>query len=142
EGVVGSQYEPALATLPYNRARGSNRLGVSIKRPVKAGGRAIFVGEPRCCRSDGQSYLSMVACDFLNCECDRGICQFGDGADIFEIEPSPCDVGRDIRFVLVIAKYDLHRLSKHPSAKILDRHLRSSDRCLAAKIGVRTGLIV
>ena len=74
EGVVGCEYEPALATLPYNRARGSNGLGVSIKRPVEAGGRAIFIGEPRCCRSNGQSYLSLIIGDFLNCKCDRGIC--------------------------------------------------------------------
>src|SRR5262245_25074342 len=142
EGVVSRQYEPALAALPYNRARGSNRLGVSIKRPVKAGGRAIFIGEPRCRRSDGQSDLSLVIGDFLNGERDGGICQFGDGADIFEIEPAAGDVGRNIRFVLVVADYDLHRPSKHLSAKIFDCHLRGGDGCLPAEIGIRTGLIV
>src|SRR5262249_49413175 len=142
EGVVSRQYEPALAALPYDRARGSNRLGVSIKRPVKAGGRAIFIGEPRCRRSDGQSYLSLVIGDFLNGERDRGICQFSDGADIFEIEPTTRDVGRNIRFVLVVADYDLHRSSKHPSAKIFDCHLRGGKGCLTTKIGIRTGLIV
>src|SRR5262249_45233159 len=142
EGVVSRQYEPALAALTYNRARGSNRLGVSIKRPVKAGGRAIFTGEPRCRRSDGQSYLSLVIGDFLNGERDRGICQFGDGADIFEIEPATRVFARNIRFVLVVPDSALPRLSNPLSAKIFDGHLRGGDGCLPAEIGIRTGLIV
>src|SRR5262249_23191173 len=142
EGVVSRQYEPAFAALPYNRARGSNRLGVSIKRPVKAGGRAIFIGEPRCGRSDGQSYLSLVTSDFLNGERDRGICQFGDGADIFEIEPATRDVGRNTRFVVLVADSALQRRSNALSTKISASHLRGGDGCLPAEIGIRTGLIV
>src|SRR5262249_24142208 len=118
EGVVSRQYEPALAALPYNRARGSNRLGVSIKRPVKAGGRAIFIGEPRCRRSDGQTDLSLVIGDFLNGERDGGICQFGDGADIFEIEPAAGGGGRKMRFVLVGGGCDLRRTSPTRSAHV------------------------
>src|SRR5262249_942860 len=48
KGIVGREDEPALAALRYDRTRGSNRLGISIEGPVKAGGRAIFIGQSRC----------------------------------------------------------------------------------------------
>src|SRR5665811_1015454 len=39
EGIIGRQDETTLAALPHDRARSSDRLGVSIKRPMKSGGR-------------------------------------------------------------------------------------------------------
>jgi hypothetical protein len=84
----------------------------------------------------------MVVGDLLNRERDRGICQLGNGAHIFKIKPAARDVGREVRLVLVIADHDLYRPPEHLSAKVLDRHLRGGNRCLAAKIGIRTSLIV
>src|SRR5262245_37669256 len=91
KGIVGREDEPALAALRYDRTLGSNRLGISVEGPVKAGGRAIFIGQSRRCWADGQSDLSLVVGDFLNRESDRGICQFGYGAHIFEVKP---EIGR------------------------------------------------
>jgi predicted nucleotidyltransferase len=84
----------------------------------------------------------MVIGDFLSRERDRGVRQFGDCTDIFNIEPATRDAGADVRLVLVIADHDLHWPSEHLPSKILDCHLRSDYRCLAAEIGIRTGLIV
>src|SRR5262249_32045175 len=99
EGIVGREDEPAVAALRHDRTRGSDWLGVSIECPMKAGGRAIFIGQSRRCRTDGQSDFSMVVGDFLNRERDRGICQFGYGAHIFEIKPAARYVGREVRLV-------------------------------------------
>src|SRR5262245_11911915 len=97
EGIVGRQDEPALAALRYDRTCSSDRLGVSIERPMKAGGRAIFIGQSRRCWTDRQGDLSLVVGDLLNRERDRGICQFGDGAHIFKIKPAARYVGREVR---------------------------------------------
>jgi hypothetical protein len=53
KSVIGNQQEPALAAFGDNRTRRTDRLRVSVERPVKAGRRTILVGESRCRRSGG-----------------------------------------------------------------------------------------
>ena len=71
--VVGNQQEPALAALGNDGTGCADGLRIRVERPVKARGRAILVGEPRCRRSREQRDLPFLLGDLLDCQRDSRI---------------------------------------------------------------------
>jgi hypothetical protein len=91
EGVVGDQQEPALAAFGNDGTGRAGGLRVRVERPVKAGRRAILVGQSRRRRPSEQRDLPLLLGDLLDCQRNSRIRQLGDGAHPVDVEPAPCD---------------------------------------------------
>src|SRR5262249_28251018 len=142
ESVIGDQEEPTLATFGNNGTSCTDRLRIGVERPVKAGRRAILVGESRCRRSGGQRDFPLLLGDLLNCQRNRRIRQFGNRTHSVNIKPAPHEGRGHVRLVLMITDGDLDRFSQDLTAYVLDSHTRSIDRGLAAEVRIRAGLVV
>ena len=84
----------------------------------------------------------MLFGDLLYCQRNRRVRQFGNRTHSIDIKPAPHEGRSYIRFVLMIADYDLDRFSQDLAAHLLDSHVRSIDRGLAAEIRIGAGLVV
>ena len=105
----------------------TDRLRISVERPVKAGRRAILVGEPRCRRPGEQRDLPLLLGDLLHCQCNSRIRQLGNRTHSVDVKPTSRDGRGHVRFVLMIANDDLDRFSKGFAADSLYSHARGVD---------------
>src|SRR5215831_19987763 len=122
ESVIGNQQEPALATFGDDGTSRTDRLRISVERPVKASRRAILVGETGCRRPGGQCDSALLLGDLLDCQRNRRVRQFRNRTYPVDIKPAAYQGRGHIRLVLMIADDDLDRFSEDLATHVLDSH--------------------